>query len=371
MSIAMPTIPSYEPDLSPVEGDVLPIFGEVTIPDFKPESQLPKRTGDRVIQFREALREAMSEEMRKDNRVFLCGEEVAEYNGAYKVSQGMLDEFGPKRIIDTPISECGFAGMAIGAAMMGLRPIVEFMSWSFTLVAADQILNNAPKTLYMSGGQWGCPVVFRGNNGAGGQLGSTHSWTVEGMYANIPGLKMVIPSNPYDAKGLLKTAILDPDPVFFLESERMLGDRAHVPEQEYYIPFGRARVAREGSDITLVSWGRPVNFCLEAAERLAGEGTECDVLDMRTIRPFDIDTIVESIKKTNRVVVVDQCWPFGSVASETVTQICERCFDHLDAPPVRVNADDVPAPYARDLELSFLPNTDKIVAAVTKLVSAT
>jgi len=362
---------TYAPSLDPIDTKIHPAVGEWKLPEFVAESQLPPRDGDRIIQYREALREAMSEEMRRDKRVLLMGEEVAEYNGAYKVSQGMLDEFGPKRIIDTPISENGFAGMAIGAAMHGLIPIVEFMSWSFSLVAADPILNNAPKMLYMSGGQWGCPIVFRGNDGAGGQLGSTHSWCVEGMYANIPGLKLAIPSNPYDAKGLLATAIRDPDPVFFLESERMLGDKAHVPEEHYYIPFGRARLTREGSDMTLLSWGRPVHFCMDAAERLAEDGIECDVLDMRTIRPLDIDAVVESVKKTNRVVVVDQCWPFGSVASETVTQICEHAFDWLDAPPVRVNTRDVPTPYAKNLEADYLPNPDRIVEAVSGLLVAT
>ncbi len=332
-------------------------------PDLSGDN-LPSREGERIIQYREALREAMSEEMRRDDRVFLLGEEVAEYNGAYKVSQGMLEEFGEKRIIDTPISENGFAGMAIGAAMYGLRPIVEFMSWSFSLVAADQILNNAPKMLYMSGGQWGCPCVFRGNDGAGGQLGSTHSWCVEGLFSNVPGMKMAIPSNPYDAKGLLKTAIVDDDPVFFLESERMLGDKGHVPEEEYYIPFGQAAQLREGDDCTLISWGRPVHFCMDAAEELAGDGIECDVLDMRTIRPLDIDAVIESLKKTNRIVVVDQSWPFGSVASEVCTQIMEKAFDWLDHPPVRVNTEDVPTPYAKGLEQAYLPNAGKIVAAV-------
>ncbi|MEN0019788.1 MAG: pyruvate dehydrogenase complex E1 component subunit beta [Planctomycetota bacterium] len=321
------------------------------------------------MQYREALKEAMSEEMRRDKRVFLLGEEVAQYNGAYKVSQGMLDEFGEKRIIDSPISENGFAGLGCAAAMYGLRPIIEFMSWSFSLVAADAILNNVPKMLYMSGGQWGCPIVFRGNDGAGGQLGSTHSWTVEGMYSNVPGMKMAIPSNPYDAKGLLKTAILDPDPVFFLESERMLGDKAHVPEEEYYIPFGQARVAREGDDCTLVSFGRPVHFCVDAANRLADEGIECEVLDMRTIRPLDIDAVLESVKKTNRIVVVDQSWPFGSVASEIITQVIEHGFDYLDHQPLRVNTEDVPTPYAKNLEAAYLPNADKIVAAVKKATS--
>ena len=340
----------------------------MTTLDARPSAaDLPSPEGDRVIQFREALREAMSHAMREDTRVFLLGEEVAEYQGAYKVSQGMLDEFGPKRIIDTPISENGFAGMAIGAAMRGLRPIVEFMSWSFSLVAADQILNNAPKMLYMSGGQWGCPVVFRGNDGAGGQLGSTHSWCVEALYANVPGLKMAIPSNPYDAKGLLARAIADDDPVFFLESERMLGMKAHVPEENYEIPFGLAEKRREGDAVTLISFGRPVHFCVEAADRLSEEGIDCDVLDMRTIRPLDIAAIVESVKKTNRVVVVDQSWPFAGISSEVITQIIEHAFDWLDAPPVRVNTVDVPTPYAKNLEQAYLPNPDRIVEAVKKL----
>jgi pyruvate dehydrogenase E1 component beta subunit len=336
-------------------------------PDFS-DWQEPARTGDREIAFREALREAMTFAMREDERVFLLGEEVAEYNGAYKVSQGMLEEFGPKRIIDTPISENGFAGMAIAAAMAGLRPIVEFMSWSFSLVAADQILNNAPKMLYMSGGQWGCPIVFRGNDGAGGQLGSTHSWCVEGLYSNVPGVKIVIPSNAIDAKGLLRTSIADPDPVFFLESERMLGDVGFVPEEDYFIPFGKARVAREGDACTIVSFGRPVNFCLEAAETLAKDGVEVEVLDMRTIRPLDIESIVKSVKKTNRVVIVDQCWPFASVASEVVTQIVENAFDWLDHQPVRVNTADVPTPYAKGLEGAYLPNAGRIVEAVRGVV---
>ncbi len=313
----------------------------------------------------------MVEEMRRDERVFLLGEEVAQYNGAYKVSQGMLDEFGEKRILDTPISESGFSGLAIGAAMYGLRPIVEFMSWSFSLVAADQILNNAPKMLYMSGGQWGCPVVFRGNDGAGGQLGSTHSWCVEALYANVPGVKIAIPSCPYDAKGLLKTAIRDDDPVFFLESERMLGDRAHVPPEEYTIPFGKAELRRQGDACTLVSFGRPVNFCLEAWDELAGEGIECDLLDMRTIRPLDVQAIATSLRKTNRIVVVDQSWPFASIASEVVAQVVERLFDYLDAPPVRVNTDDVPTPYSKPLEQAYLPHKGKIVEAVKRTLGAT
>jgi pyruvate dehydrogenase E1 component beta subunit len=338
----------------------LPDFSR-PLPDFE-----PKPGQERAIQFREALREAMSEEMRRDKKIFLMGEEVAQYNGAYKVSQGMLEEFGPQRIVDAPISENGFAGLAVGAAMYGLKPIIEFMSWSFSLVAADQILNNVPKMLYMSGGQWGCPVVFRGNDGAGGQLGSTHSWCVEGLYSNVPGVKIAIPSNPYDAKGLLKTAIREHDPVFFLESERMLGDKAHVPAEEYYVPFGQAHLRREGRDCTLVSFGRPVNFCLDADAELRKDGIECDVLDMRTIRPLDIDSIVRSVKKTGRVVVVDQSWPFASVASEVITQICERAFDYLDHQPLRVNTEDVPTPYAKNLEYAYLPNKEKIAKAVRR-----
>ncbi len=330
---------------------------------------------DREISFREALREAMSEEMRRDQRIFLMGEEVAQYQGAYKVSQGMLDEFGPERVIDAPISENGFAGLAVGAAMHGLRPIIEFMSWSFSLVAADQILNNVPKMLYMSGGQFGCPVVFRGNNGAGGQLGSTHSWTVEALYSNVPGLKIAIPSNPYDAKGLLKTAIRDDDPVFFLESERMLSDKGPVPAEEYTVEFGRAALragdwsGERDSDCTIVSFGRPVNFALEAAAELAKEDIRVDLLDMRTVRPLDIDSVVESLKRTGRIVVVDQSWPFASVASEVITQVCERAFDYLDHQPLRVNTDDVPTPYAKNLEAEYLPHKGKIVRAVKKTLN--
>ena len=339
----------------------------------------------RHIQYRQALCEAMAEEMRRDERVFLIGEEVAQYNGAYKVSQGMLDEFGERRVVDTPISETGFSGMGIGAAMYGLRPIVEFMSWSFCLVAADQIINNAPKMLYMSGGQFPVPIVFRGNNGAGGQLGSTHSWSVESMFSNVPGLKMAIPATPRDAKGLLKTAIRDNDPVFFLESERLLGlgtrgdrdfsvylkDRWAPPEPEqngdFLIPFGQAEVKKTGSDCTIVTAGRPIHFALEAAEALQQEGINCEVVDVRTYRPLDIDTISASVRKTNYCVVVDQSWPFASIASEIAAQIYERAFDDLDNVVVRVNADDVPPPYNRALEQEFLPHVRKIVEAVRQV----
>ena len=321
-------------------------------------------TNNRVIDFRDALREAMSEEMRNDKRVFLLGEEVAQYNGAYKVSKGMLDEFGPKRVIDTPISESGFSGMAIGAAMRGLRPIVEFMSWSFSLVAADPILNNAAKMLYMSGGQFGCPIVFRGNDGAGGQLASTHSWCVESMYANVPGLKMAIPYDAYDAKGLLKSAIQDDNPVFFLESERLLSTTCHVPEEEYTIPFGKALIRRQGTDCTIIGFGRPLHFCLEAAEELAREGISCEVIDGRTIRPLDIDTMAASVTKTSACVVVDQSWPFASVGSEIASQLHAICFEALDNHVHRVHSDDVPTPYAYNLEQAYLPNKRKICEAV-------
>ena len=346
---------------------------------------LPLDRKMRNIQYREALREAMVEEMRRDDHVFLIGEEVAEYNGAYKVSQGMLDEFGPRRVVDTPISEAGFAGLGIGAAMYGLRPIVEFMSWSFCLVAADQIINNAPKMLYMSGGQYSVPMVFRGNNGAGGQLGSTHSWSVESMFSNIPGVKIAIPATPRDAKGLLKSAIRDDDPVFFLESEQLLGMGAHgdrdfsvylkgrwappAPEEngEFLIRFGEAEIKKAGTDCTIVAAGRPVHFALKAAEALAGQDIDCEVIDVRTYRPLDIETIVTSVRKTNYCVVVDQSWPFASVASEISAQIYERTFDDLDNAIVRVNADDVPPPYNRALEQAYLPHTGKITEAVRQV----
>ncbi len=324
----------------------------------------------RSIEFREAIREAMCEEMRRDARVFLLGEEVAQYQGAYKVSRGMLKEFGPRRVIDAPISENGFSGLGIGAAMYGLRPIIEFMSWSFSLVAADQILNNAPKMLYMSGGQFPIPIVFRGNGGAGGQLGSTHSWCVESMYANVPGLKMAIPFDAYDAKGLLKTAIRDDNPVFVLESERLLSVKGEVPEGDYLVPFGEAAIRRQGTDCTIVSFGRPLYFCLEAAESLAAEGIECEVIDGRTVRPLDIETIARSVARTNYCVVVDESWPFASIGAELAAQIHVLNFDDLDNHVVRVHADDVPAPYAYNLEQEMLPNARKICEAVRAVTYA-
>lgn len=318
----------------------------------------------REVQFREALNEAMSEEMRRDANVFLCGEEVAEYNGAYKVSQGMLDEFGPERVIDTPIAELGFAGIAVGASMNGLRPIVEFMTWNFAILAADQIINSAAKMLQMSGGQYGCPIVFRGGNGQAGQLAATHSQSFEAFYAHVPGLKVITPSNPADAKGLLKSAIRDNDPVVFLESEKMYGDKGMIPEGEYLIPIGKADIKRKGSDVTIVSFGKVMKVAYEAAEVLAKEGIECEIIDLRTIRPIDYDTVIESIKKTNRCVVVEESWPLASISSELAYWIQRYAFDFMDAPVYRVTQTDTPFAFAKPLIEEALPNVKRIVDAV-------
>ncbi|MEM6286746.1 MAG: pyruvate dehydrogenase complex E1 component subunit beta [Bacteroidota bacterium] len=319
------------------------------------------------LQFREALRDAMTEEMVRDENVYLIGEEVAEYDGAYKVSQGMLDQFGPDRIVDTPISENGFAGLAIGSSLLGLRPIVEFMTWNFTFVAFDQIISNAAKIRYMSGGQLHVPVVFRGGNGAAGQLGATHSNSVEAIYSNIPGLKIIAPSNPDDAKGLLKSAVRDDDPVLFLESELMFGLRGEVSEAEdYTIPIGEARLAREGDDVTIVAHSKSYWLAMEAADELAKQGIEATVIDPRTLRPFPIDPVIESVKTTNRLVIVDESQPFGGIASEVGFQIQRECFDHLDAPVERVTAKDVPAPYAKNLIEAWMPSVDDTIAAVKR-----
>ncbi len=318
----------------------------------------------REVQFREALREAMSEEMRADKGVFLMGEEVAEYNGAYKVSQGMLDEFGPKRVIDTPIAELGFAGIAVGASMNGLRPIVEFMTWNFAILAADQIINSAAKMLQMSGGQYHCPIVFRGGNGTAGQLAATHSQSFEAFYAHVAGLKVITPSNPYDAKGLLKSAIRDNDPVVFLESEKMYGDKGLIPEGEYLIPIGKADVKRKGDHVTIVTFGKIIKEVFAAADVLAKEGIECEVIDLRTIRPIDYDTVIESVKKTNRCVVVEESWPLASISSELAYWIQRYAFDHLDAPVYRVTQSDTPFAFAKPLIEEALPNVKRIVDAV-------
>lgn len=322
----------------------------------------------RTIQMREALNEAMSEEMRRDPNVFLMGEEVAEYDGAYKVSKGMLAEFGAKRIIDTPIAELGFTGIAVGAAMNGLRPIVEYMTWNFAILAADQIINHAAKMLQMSGGQFHVPIVFRGGNGSAGQLAATHSQSFEAMYANIPGLKVISPSTPYDAKGLLKAAIRDNDPVLFMESERMYGDKGEVPDGEYLLPIGVADVKREGTDVTIVSFNKMMKVALAAAEELAKEGINAEVIDLRTIRPLDHATILKSVKKTNRLVVVDENWPFGSVASEVAYRVQKDAFDHLDAPVVRVNQADVPLAFTPTLIDASLPSVPRVVKAVKEVM---
>ncbi len=316
------------------------------------------------IQYREALREAMSEEMRRDENVFLMGEEVAQYNGAYKVSQGMLDEFGEKRVIDTPIAELGFAGIAVGASMNGLRPIVEFMTWNFAILAADQIINSAAKMLQMSGGQYHCPIVFRGGNGTAGQLAATHSQSFEAFYAHVPGLKVITPSTPYDAKGLMKSAIRDNDPVLILESEKMYGDKGEVPENEYLIPIGKAAIKRKGSNVTIVSFGKIIKVAHEAAAILAKDGIECEIIDLRTIRPIDYDTIVESIKKTNRCVVLEESWPVASISSELAYHIQRYAFDYLDAPVYRVTQSDTPFPFAMPLINEALPNVKRLIDAI-------
>jgi pyruvate dehydrogenase E1 component beta subunit len=318
----------------------------------------------RKIAFRQALREAMVEEMRRDKNVFLMGEEVAEYNGAYKVSQGMLDEFGEKRVIDTPISELGFAGIGVGAAMNGLRPIVEFMTFNFALLAIDQVVNSAAKMLAMSGGQVGCPIVFRGPSASAGQLGAQHSQAFENWYANVPGLKVISPSNPYDAKGLLKSAIRDDDPVIFMESEVMYGEMGDVPEEEYLIPIGLADVKREGKDVTIVTFNKMLKVALAAADELAKDNIEAEIIDLRTVRPLDHDTIIRSVTKTNRLVILEEAWPFGSVASEITYRVQKDAFDYLDAPIRRVTTADTSMSYAPTLVEAFLPNPAKVIQAV-------
>lgn len=323
----------------------------------------------REIRYREALREAMAEEMRRDPKVFLCGEEVGHYQGAYKVSQGLLEEFGEQRVVDTPIAEAGFAGLAVGAAMAGLRPIVEFMTWNFSLVAFDQIVNNAAKMYQMSAGQFTVPVVFRGPNASARQVGAQHSHAVEPFYTNVPGLYVVSPSTPRDAKGLLKTAIRNDSPVVFLEGETLYNAKGEVPDEDVdeLIPFGQARIAREGTDVTVVTWGRPYQSVLKVAEELAGEGVSCEVIDPRTLRPLDHDTIVESVKKTHRCVVVHEHWPYGGPGAEIVDRVQREAFDYLDAPILRATNLDVPMPYALGLESEVIVNEPRIRAAIRKV----
>lgn len=318
----------------------------------------------RKIALRDALREAMIEEMRRDETVFLMGEEVAEYNGAYKVSKGMLDEFGARRVIDTPIAELGFAGIGVGAAMNGLRPIIEFMTWNFAVLAFDQIVNNAAKTLSQSAGQFKCPIVFRGPSGSAGQLAQQHSQMFESWLANVPGLKVISCVDPADAKGLLKSAIRDDDPICMMESELLYGYEGEVPEGEYLVPIGKCAVRREGTDVTLVSFNKMMLPTQEAAEELAKEGISAEVIDLRTIRPLDIDTIVKSVKKTNRLIVIDESWPFAGVSAEIAYEVQKYAFDYLDAPVTRLNSADTSLSYAPTFVEEYLPNATKIIKAV-------
>ena len=322
----------------------------------------------KTIQFREAICEAMSEEMRRDESIYLMGEEVAEYNGAYKASKGMLDEFGAKRVIDTPIAELGFAGIAIGSTMTGNRPIVEYMTFNFSLVGIDQIINNAAKIRQMSGGQFKCPIVFRGPTASAGQLAATHSQAFESWFANTPGLKVVVPSNPYDANGLLKSAIRDDDPVIFMESEQMYGDKGEVPEGEYTIPLGVAEIKREGTDVTIVSFGKIIKEAYKAADELAKEGVSCEIIDLRTVRPLDKEAILKSVKKTNRLVVLEEAWPFGNVSTDITYMVQAEAFDYLDAPVVKINTADTPAPYSPVLLAEWLPDYTEVIKAVKKVM---
>ena len=322
----------------------------------------------KTVQFREAICEAMTEEMRRDESIYLMGEEVAEYNGAYKASKGMLDEFGAKRVIDTPIAELGFAGVAVGSAMNGNRPIVEYMTFNFSLVGIDQIISNAAKIRQMSGGQLNCPIVFRGPTASAGQLGATHSQAFENWFANTPGLKVIVPSNPYDAKGLLKAAIRDDDPVIFMESEQMYGDKMEIPEGEYIIPIGVADIKRQGTDVTIVSFGKIIKEAYKAAEELAKENISIEIIDLRTVRPMDHAAIIASVKKTNRLVILEEAWPFASVSSEITYRIQKEAFDYLDAPIKRITTADTPAPYSPVLFEKWIPNYKNVIDAVKEVM---
>ena len=333
------------------------------------DPEIPEGTEMVQMTVREALNSAMAEEMRLDDTVFLIGEEVAEYQGAYKISQGLLEEFGDKRVIDTPITEHGFTGIAVGAAFGGLKPIVEFMTFNFAMQAIDHIINSAAKTLYMSGGQMGAQMVFRGANGAAARVGAQHSQDYASWYAHVPGLKVVMPYSAADAKGLLKASIRDPNPVIFLENELLYGRKFDVPKlDDWVVPIGKARIARAGSDVTIVSWGMGMAYSLDAAEKLASEGIEAEVVDLRSLRPMDIPTVLESVRKTNRCVTVEEAWPVCSVGSEVAAQIMTHAFDYLDAPVARVNGKDVPMPYAANLEKLALPNVDEVVEAAKSVL---
>jgi pyruvate dehydrogenase E1 component beta subunit len=360
---AVPTAPvAPKPVSAPAPVMAAPLAAPAIIthasgPEIAPGTEMVTQT------MREALRDAMAEEMRRDGDVFLMGEEVAQYQGAYKISQGLLEEFGEKRVIDTPITEQGFAGIGVGAAFAGLKPIVEFMTWNFAMQAIDQIINSAAKTLYMAGGQLGCPIVFRGPNGAAARVGAQHSQCYASWYAHVPGLKVVAPSNAADAKGLMKAAIRDPNPVLVLENEVLYGRSGPVPKGDFVIPIGKARIARAGSHVTIVSFARGMDYALGAAEILAKDGIDAEVIDLRSIRPIDWDTILNSIRKTNRLVTVEEAWPTCSIGSEICAQAAIQCFDYLDAPPIKVHGADVPMPYAANLEKLALPTIDHVVQA--------
>ncbi len=355
--------PEAKAEAAPADAPVKPKV-ELRDPEIPADAKLVKTT------IRDALRDAMAEEMRRDENVFLMGEEVAQYQGAYKVSRDLLQEFGDRRVVDTPITEHGFAGLGVGAAFSGLKPIVEFMTWNFAMQAIDHIINSAAKTLYMSGGQMGCPIVFRGPNGAAARVAAQHSQDYSAWYAQIPGLKVVAPYDAADAKGLLKAAIRDPNPIVFLEHEMMYGLEFDVPDvEDYVVPIGKAKVRREGTDVTITAHSRMVGFALQAAEKLAEEGVSVEVVDLRTLRPLDHETIVESVKKTNRLVSAEEGWGPMGVGAEVVARVIEHAFDYLDAPPLRVHQEDVPLPYAANLEALSLPGVDKIVAAVKKVMA--
>ncbi len=356
-------VASSSPSAQREEGEVAQRAGGGSIPS-PTDPDLPAGTTFAKVTVRDALRDAMAEEMRRDPDVFLMGEEVAQYQGAYKVSRGLLDEFGPKRVIDTPITEHGFAGLGVGAAMAGLKPIIEFMTFNFAMQAIDHIINSAAKTLYMSGGQIKASIVFRGPNGAAARVGAQHSQDYAAWYGHVPGLKVVAPYDAADAKGLLKAAIRDPNPVVFLEHEMLYGQEFDVPEGiDWVVPIGKAKIRRTGTGVTLVAYSRMVGFCLQAADLLAAEGIEAEVVDLRTIRPMDIETVVESVKKTNRLVTVEEGWGPMGVGAEVAAKVTELAFDYLDAPPLRVHQEDVPLPYAANLEVLSMPSVERIVAA--------
>ena len=350
---------------APPEVEEAPAGPHVAPAEPRAEAEIPPGTGMVTMTVREALRDAMAEEMRADDRVFIIGEEVGQYQGAYKVTQGLLDEFGERRVVDTPITEYGFAGTGVGAAFAGLKPIVEFMTWNFALQAIDHIVNSAAKTLYMSGGQMNCPIVFRGPNGAAARVAAQHSQDFSAWYASVPGLKVIAPYTAADAKGLLKAAIRDPSPVIFLENEILYGQSFDVPKlDDFVLPIGKARIARAGSDVTIVSYSRGMAYALEAAKRLAEEGIEAEVVDLRTLRPLDIDTVLASVRKTNRIVTVEEGWPICSIGSEVCARVALEAFDDLDAPPTKISGADVPMPYAAKLEKLALPSVEQVVAAV-------